>query len=114
MRPPEALAFWEIHMEPYKLHVYDCSNKSSKYARILREAGYEADVWITIYPDEGVHAIVSVKMGKKTLWCDPTNGKWSWRSDAFGELHFRVPYHTLHDEELWGKSFSEKMPDGVN
>jgi hypothetical protein len=110
-QPPEALAFWEIRLEPYKLNVNDCSNKSSKYARILRDAGFVADIWLTKYPDGGVHAIVSVELDGRRLWCDPTNGEWSWRSDQFGELYFRIPFHSRHDEDLWGKSFSEKTTE---
>ena len=103
--PPQSDMFWAIYSEPYILDVYDCSNKSSKYARALRDSGSSSNIWITRLDDGGTHAIVSVNVDNQTIWCDQTNGEWSSKSGEFGELIFMVPYGTRLNEVRWGKSF---------
>lgn len=106
LRPPASAAFWEIVSEPYALNKYDCSNKSSKYARILREKGYQADILI-VSVEDGYHAIVQVMTRDGYVYCDPTNGEYSRDLSDYGELRVFVPYESRLDEERWGDAFIE-------
>ena len=44
--------FYSIYKEEYILDKNDCTNKSAKYARILRENGYDAHMMI-LYNNDG-------------------------------------------------------------
>jgi hypothetical protein len=104
--PPETKAFWSIKAEPYIEHLYDCSNKSSKYCRILREKGYDANIIVTKV-GEGQHAIVFIRFGNgDLLYCDPTQGKWSTEIDAFGIPKHIIPFEERLDEK-WAHEFVE-------
>jgi hypothetical protein len=71
--------FKEIYEEEYILNYNDCSNKSSKYARILRENGYEADLLI-IYNTKYSHCVVIVKGENGLHYYDVTNNTWGVKS----------------------------------
>ena len=74
--PPCYEEFLSIYAEEYKLNYNDCSNMSSKYARILREHGYEADLLI-IFNDDSSHCVVIVTEEDGTFsYYDPTNNEW--------------------------------------
>jgi hypothetical protein len=96
----------EYQGEPYIEHLYDCSNKSSKYCRILREKGYDANIIVTKV-GEGQHAIVFIRFGNgDLLYCDPTQGKWSTEIDAFGIPKHIIPFEERLDEK-WAHEFVE-------
>lgn len=50
--PPMFASFISIHKEEYILDQNDCTNKSAKYARILRESGYDAHMLVLSNDDE--------------------------------------------------------------
>jgi hypothetical protein len=99
--PPLSDKFYEIYKEEYSLHEYDCSNKSAKYANLLKEAGYEADI---IAVDDGVlkiqiidgqeaviiHALVRVVTDKGIVYCDVTNGTHSRHLSKLGYFYLRT------------------------
>ena len=108
-KPPLIDKFMEIKAEPYIEHLYDCSNKSSKYCRMLREKGYNADILITRV-GEGHHAIVVVRFSNDdVLYCDPTQGKWSTEVDEFGAPEKIVPFEERFDKEKWAGEFIETL-----
>jgi hypothetical protein len=72
---PCAEEFYSIHDEEYLEGYNDCSNMSAKYARILREAGYEADLLI-LYNEDASHCIVVVPIKGEVQYMDPANGVW--------------------------------------
>ena len=67
-------AFHEIHEEPYKLHVYDCSNKCAKYLRLLLKAGYDAEIGVYHVRAYNYHAVVLVN----GMTLDVTRGRTYW------------------------------------
>jgi len=72
--PPLHEEFIDIYLETYILHENDCSNKCSKYARLLTEKGYEANLVIMYHPDsEYNHVVVSIVDKGKKRYLDPTN-----------------------------------------
>ena len=97
--PPEMDSFRKISEEIYIKHLYDCSNKSSKYARILNEKGYKADIMVTSV-GEGHHAVVVVHFKNgDVLYCDPTQGTWSDEIDEFGKPFELVPFEKRHSKK---------------
>jgi hypothetical protein len=106
-RPPMEGEFWGVRSERYELDVYDCSNKSSKYARILRENGYEADILVVSLSEGGYHAVVRVKINHSHVYCDPTNGTWTSNPLMVGGSWFVVPFETRLDTDRWGDAFLE-------
>jgi hypothetical protein len=105
--PPMIDQFWYVKGEPYIEHLYDCSNKSSKYCRILRENGYDANIIVTKV-GEGKHAVVEVKFGDNDfLFCDPTQGKWDTKLDPFGTVLHRIPFDERLDKSKWKYEFIE-------
>jgi hypothetical protein len=106
-KPPLIKEFWKIKAEPYIEHLYDCSNKSSKYCRMIREKGYNADILITRV-NEGHHAVVVVRFGNKdVLYCDPTQGTWSTEIDEYGAPETIVMFEDRFNKEKWAGEFIE-------
>ena len=79
--------FNEIIKQPYKMHVYDCSNKAANYVRALKKAGHDADI-VVIKPPYNelgmLHAIVRINVDGKYLYVDPTSDGWSRDINTFG------------------------------
>ena len=77
VNPPMVGEFNRIHMDQYIAGKNDCTNKAGRYARILRDNGYEADVLLFGKRGFQDHAIVSVN----GFYYDPTWGsvKQGWR-----------------------------------
>jgi hypothetical protein len=116
--PPLFGDFIDIHKEPYKLNVYDCTNKSSKYARVLRDNCYHADILILSQKKDLVgrivrgkndyHAVTAVTLPNgEILYCDVTNGKWSRNYRKYGRWDFIVRFEERLDEERFGDAFFE-------
>lgn len=91
-KPPEFNKFKEIYNKPYKIHKYDCSNKSAEYVSHLMGKGIFAQIVSVDYdgpnmtkliyhPDKGyvieTHAVVRAFWRNKFVYCDPTNFTWS-------------------------------------
>jgi hypothetical protein len=107
-KPPMEKWFWSIYEEKFEDGWYDCTNKSAKYATLLRRNGYEADVWIfkVNLLKESYHAVVSVKFKSgKVVFYDVTWARWSDDLNDFIEPPaFIVPYNDMNDPE---KHYSE-------
>jgi hypothetical protein len=103
--------FDEIVKEPYKIHVYDCSNKSAKYIRALREAGYEADMICVkpyVSPLGLLHAIVRIKLKDGSiLYVDPTNNEWSRKIKYFGTFMWLIEGDLDKNYEAFGDRLHE-------
>jgi hypothetical protein len=83
-----------IYSEEYIVDYNDCSNMSSKYARILREHGYNADLMI-LYNDDSAHCVVIVTYEDGSMsYYDPTNNKWGERKVLLREWTnlFVIPF----------------------
>jgi hypothetical protein len=94
--PPMMDDFINIYDEEYILDKNDCTNKSAKYARILRENGYEAHMLVMYNEDNGDkrgHCIVVVFdcKGDKRYYC-PTNLNWGRKITKGYDTNFIVLY----------------------
>jgi len=104
--PPHTDLLKSIAAEPYIEHLYDCSNKSSKYCRILRDKGYKANLMITRIKGQH-HAIVVVEFKNgEIIYCDPTSGRWSYEIDDYGIPDQMVPWEERLDKK-WRNEFIE-------
>jgi hypothetical protein len=77
-KPPMYAEFLSIYNEKYVLGVNDCSNKATKYARILIENGHDAALLIIYHKKSNYnHVIVLVtdEEGNRHYY-DPTNDFW--------------------------------------
>jgi hypothetical protein len=94
--PPMYEDFVSIHNEPYVLGVNDCSNKTVKYTRILRENGYAAHM-LSLYnqKDEYGHSVVVVfdQYGNTTYYC-PTDLRWG--RSLKRRIHKKYPERWIH------------------
>ena len=132
-KPPMYEEFLSIYNEEYIFGKNDCSNKSSKYTRILIENGYDAAMLILWHEKSSYnHVIVLVtdKDGKRHYY-DPTN--YFWGTEVFDYSNYadeeRDKDGELIEYDLWeileeiryedrkdhkdGKVFLEYIPKGI-
>ena len=94
IKPPCYEDFLSIYHEDYIVDYNDCSNMSSKYARILREHGHNADLMI-LYNDDSAHCVVIITYEDGSMsYYDPTNNKWGERKVLLREWTdlFVIPF----------------------
>jgi hypothetical protein len=102
-KPPLYKEFVSISKEKYVLHKNDCSNKATKYCRILIENGYDARMAIIYHPDSDYnHVIVVVyeKSGNRKFY-DPTNHFWGSEVFDYSLYVKKKWYNKRKDYGLW-------------
>ena len=99
--PPLKQYFLAIYSETYVFGHYDCTNKSAKYARILKCHGYNPILLITGL-DDSFHCIVSVEVDGKEMYIDVTDGESSFEYDEsmFGVKTYTVAYPEWSDQKV--------------
>jgi hypothetical protein len=93
--------FKSISEEPYKLNVYDCSNKCAKYMKALMDEGYECEM-IAVKPPANplriLHAIVRIKFKDgSSMYTDPTYFDWSSNINHFGAYMYTIEITNFDD-----------------
>ena len=96
---PLKRTFWALHRERNRAGKNDCSNKSGRYAKALREQGYKANVVVISVPrQKDLHAVVELADGR---CLDPAFGKVADSVEKMGEVKFVL----ASAASTWGREF---------
>lgn len=92
---PRRHDFWAIYRQRYIRGRNDCSNKAGRYARVLHEHGYQADVVVIKMTSPKYKGQMHAVVRTEGMYVDPAFGKWSKNLNDFGEFRFTITQTAL-------------------